>query len=90
MNTPLTQILEELSMFAVESDAEGRKYEYSDDDFMNATHLFMHVLGTKAFDLGKREDIPFEIMEKQADKMGNELAEFIKKWTDFDTKTFYS
>lgn len=90
MKTPISDILNELSQFAIESDADGRKYEYSNEDFMNATHIFMHVLGTKAYDLGKKEDIPFEVMEKQADAMGNELSEFIKKYTDFDTKTFYS
>jgi hypothetical protein len=99
MNTPISQfleelsiseILEELSMVAVKSDADGRKYEYSEQDLMNATHIFMHILGTKAYDLGKKEDIPFEVMEKQATAMGNELYEFIKKFTDIDTKKFYS
>jgi hypothetical protein len=90
MNTPISKILEELSDFTIDSDAEGRIYEYSEQDFMNATHIFMHVLGTKQFDLGKKEDIPFEIMEKQATAMGNELSDFIKKYTDFNTKEFYT
>lgn len=82
---PHRAIINELAMFALESDANGVKYEYSNDDLLNALVVFNSVLGTKLYDLGISEKQPFEIMAEQAKKMGEELRLLIYTYTDIDT-----
>jgi hypothetical protein len=82
---PHTEILHELAMLALESDANGVKYEYSNDDLLNALVVFNSVLGTKLYDLGISEKQPFEVMADQAQKMGEELRLLIYTYTDIDT-----
>ena len=82
---PHREIINELAMFALESDANGVKYEYSNDDLLNALVVFNSVLGTKLYDLGISEKQPFEIMAEQAQKMGEELRLLIYTYTDIDT-----
>lgn len=82
---PHRAIINELAKFALESDANGIKYEYSNDDLLNALVVFNSVLGTKLYDLGISEKQPFEIMAEQAKKMGEELRILIYTYTDIDT-----
>lgn len=82
---PHSEILHELAMLALESDANGVKYEYSNDDLLNALVVFNSILGTKLYDLGISEKQPFEIMANQAQKMGEELRLLIYTYTDIDT-----
>lgn len=82
---PHRAILNELAMLALESDANGVKYEYSTDDLLNALVVFNSVLGTKLYDLGISEKQPFEIMADQAQKMGEELRLLVYTYTDIDT-----
>jgi hypothetical protein len=82
---PHRAIINELAMLALESDANGVKYEYSNDDLLNALVVFNSVLGTKLYDLGISEKQPFEIMADQAKKMGEELRLLIYTYTDIDT-----
>ena len=82
---PHRAIMHELAMLALESDANGVKYEYSNDDLLNALVVFNSVLGTKLYDLGISEKQPFEIMAEQAQKMGEELRLLIYTYTDIDT-----
>lgn len=82
---PHREIINELAMLALESDANGVKYEYSNDDLLNALVVFNSVLGTKLYDLGISEKQPFEIMADQAKKMGEELRLLIYTYTDIDT-----
>lgn len=82
---PHRAIINELAMFAIESDANGVKYEYSNDDLLNALVVFSSVLGTKLYDLGISEKQPFEMIAAQAQKMGEELRLLIYTYTDIDT-----
>lgn len=82
---PHREIINELAMFALESDANGVKYEYSNDDLLNALVVFNSVLGTKLYDIGISEKQPFEVMADQAQKMGEELRLLIYTYTDIDT-----
>ena len=82
---PHREIINELANFALESDANGIKYEYSNDDLLNALVVFNSVLVTKLYELGISEKQPFEIMADQAKKMGEELRLLIYTYTDIDT-----
>lgn len=82
---PHAEILHELAMLALESDVNGVKYEYSNEDLLNALLVFNSILGTKLYDLGISENQPFEIMADQAKKMGEELRLLIYTYTDIDT-----
>ena len=66
---PHAEILHELAMLALESDANGVKYDYTDEDLFNSLVIFNSVLGTKLYDLGISERQGIEIMKKQAQKM---------------------
>lgn len=82
---PHAEILHELAMLALESDANGMKYDYTDEDLLNSLVIFNSVLGTKLYDLGISERQGIEIMKKQAQKMGEELRLLIYTYTDIDT-----
>lgn len=82
---PHAEILHELAMLALESDANGMKYDYTDEDLFNSLVIFSSVLGTKLYDLGISERQGIEIMKKQAQKMGEELRLLIYTYTDIDT-----
>lgn len=82
---PHAEILHELAMLALESDANGIKYDYTDEDLFNSLVIFNSVLGTKLYDLGISERQGIEIMKKQAQKMGEELRLLIYTYTDIDT-----
>lgn len=82
---PHAEILHELAMLALESDANGMKYDYTDEDLFNSLVIFNSVLGTKLYDLGISERQGIEIMKKQAQKMGEELRLLIYTYTDIDT-----
>jgi len=82
---PHAEILHELAMLALESDANGVKYDYTDEDLFNSLVIFNSVLGTKLYDLGISERQGIEIMKKQAQKMGEELRLLIYTYTDIDT-----
>ena len=71
---PHREILHELAMLALESDANGVKYEYSNDDLLNALVVFNSILGTKLYDLGISEKQPFEMMAEQAKKNGRRVT----------------
>ncbi len=85
MRVPSNKILEELATFALESDADGRKYNYTDEDFLNTLIIFNSAAGTKLFDLCKKEDVGIYIMEQQAKKFGEELRLLIYTYLDIDT-----
>lgn len=82
---PHAEILHELAMLALESDANGVKYDYTDEDLFNSLVIFNSVLGTKLYDLGISERQGIEIMKKQAQKMGEDLRLLIYTYTDIDT-----
>ena len=82
---PHAEIMHELAMLALESDANGVKYDYTDEDLFNSLVIFSSVLGTKLYDLGILEKQPFEIMANQAQKIGEELRLLIYTYTDVDT-----
>ena len=85
MRVPSNKVLFELAAFALESDSEGRKYDYTDEDFLNTLIIFNSAAGTKLFDLCKKEDVDFKIMTEQAQKFGEELRLLIYTYLDIDT-----
>jgi len=81
---PQREILEELAMLALESDSRGLKFDYSDEDLLNASIIFNSVLGTKLFDLCSKEEQSFDLMKQQAQKLGEELRLLIYTFTNID------
>ena len=81
---PQREILEELAMLALESDSRGLKFDYSDEDLLNASIIFNSVLGTKLYDLCTQEEQSFELMKQQSQKLGEELRLLIYTFTNID------
>lgn len=78
---PYEPILKEIASGMLET-AEI-KPNYSNDAFMDATLIFQSVLIDKLYDSYK--DYPLELQEKRAQASGEELRNFILKFTSLDT-----
>ena len=81
---PHSEVLEQIALLCLESDSRGRKFDYSDDDLLNASIVFNSILGTKLFDLMQKEGHPFDLQMQQAQKMGEELRLLIYTFTNID------
>lgn len=82
---PHSAVLAELAAFAIESDTIGLKFDYSEDDFINALIVFNSISGSILFDLGVKEKVSEEILLNQAESFGNELRLLIYTYLDIDT-----
>ena len=82
---PQSAVLEELAMFAAESDSRGVRYAYSEEDLLNALVIFNSIVGTKMYELFTAENQPFELCCEQATKYGEELRLLVYTFTNIDT-----
>jgi hypothetical protein len=81
MKNPYEIILKEIASGMLET-AEI-KPNYSNDAFMDAVLIFQTVLMDKLYDSWK--DYPLEVQENRVKKAGEELRNFILKFTSLDT-----
>jgi hypothetical protein len=96
MYTPSTaptiaQILDELSMLLLTLDADEESYNirYTEADAMNATLIFMHVLGNIAIHRMLDQQIPMEEACKKHEEHGKRIRQIVKEITDCDPHEFY-
>ena len=81
---PHSEVLEQMALLCLECDSRGRKFDYSDEDLLNASIVFNSILGTKLFDLVQKEGQPVDLQLQQAQKMGEELRLLIYTFTNID------
>lgn len=81
MKNPYEPILKQIATRMLET-AEI-KPNYSNDAFMDAVLIFQSVLMDKLYDI--YIDYPLELQEKRAQAAGEELRNFILKFTSLDT-----
>ena len=81
---PHSEVLEQIALLCLESDSIGRKFDYSDEDLLNASIVFNSILGTKLYDLMQKEKHPFDLQLQIAQKMGEEMRLLIYTFTNID------
>ena len=64
-------------------------YEYDDETFRACIKLFMSSMMWKLWEVQEKNDVEFSIRCDEAESVGNEIKEFVKKWTDIDTRSLY-
>lgn len=82
----LVEIEDVLLGFEVEI---GTKPEYTDSGFRAAIKIFMSVLMDKMWELQLNEKILMEDRMKMAHKLGQDVRQMIKTYTDIDTHELY-
>jgi hypothetical protein len=98
MNTnekKVMQSLQDLDKLAddfldIQCDNIDSQYKYSDQSMMDALLVFNAVLGNIAIHRMQEKKTTLKSGEICAQDMGNELRNFVKKWTGIDPHTFYN
>lgn len=89
--TEILEPLEDIARFMLDLDCaeESSKYEFDDEDLMNAIHIFWTVIGNiqavRALKAGKG----LKIGSQEGQAMGQELRDLIFKYTGLDTQKYY-
>lgn len=65
------------------------KPKYTNEGLRAATKIFASVLMDKMFDLQANENIEMEDRIKMAEKVGNDIRDLVKIYTDIDTRDLY-
>lgn len=66
------------------------KPEYTDEGFRSSIKIFMSTIMDKMWDLQESENIEIEDRIKMATKVGEEIRNLIKTYTDIDTHDLYN
>ena len=77
--------LSELADYAL--TISGTKNDYSDEDIMNATLVFMEVISSRMFD--HHDNLNQKQMEKLFEEAGKSVNQTIKLFTGFDTRKYF-
>lgn len=86
----LSPVLVEIEDTLWEFEANsGTKPEYTIDGFRSAIKIFMSVLMDKVWELQNNEKIPMEQRIEMVTKLGNDVRELVKTYTDIDTVDLY-
>ena len=80
----MSQIFRELSNTTLTFDVEAIKLNYTDQDLLNATLIFKHVLWNKSYDYFQKRNMQIDEMAKEAKFIGDELRALIQFATGLD------
>lgn len=67
----------------------GKRWIYSDKELFHVTIIFMEVFMSHVWSKLEKEGLTFGEASEQAQLMGNELYEFVQKYTDINLKEVY-
>ena len=82
----LAEIEEKIWLF--EADV-AEKPNYTSDGFRAAVKIFMSALMDKMWELQVEENMPFETRADMAEKLGAEIRNIVKTYTNIDTQELY-
>lgn len=90
MTEPLED-LDRLVLYLMKLDEthQAEKYEYDNEDIMNATHVFMHVIGNRHAHNLLKSGLNIKEASKRAEDMGQLLHDIVLRYTSVDTQTYY-
>lgn len=86
----LSTILSEIEMAILEFEVNvARPPEYSDEGFRAAVKIFMSAMLDKMWKLQEDENIDINSRTEMANKLGNELRNLVRVYTNIDTHNLY-
>ena len=66
------------------------KPNYTDEGFRAGIKIFMSVMLDKMWELQEKENLDLVDRENMADKLGNDIRNIVKTYTDIDTHKLYN
>lgn len=86
----LSGVLHEIELALLEfEDNVARPPEYTDEGFRAAVKIFMSAMLDKMWKLQENEDIDIDTRADMATKLGNELRNMVRVYTNIDTHNLY-
>lgn len=86
----LSGVLHEIESALLEFEANvARPPEYTDEGFRAAVKIFMSAILDKMWKLQENEDIDIDARADMATKLGNELRNMVRVYTNIDTHNLY-
>lgn len=86
----LSGVLHEIELALLEFEANvNRPPEYTDEGFRAAVKIFMSAMLDKMWKLQENEDIDIDARTDMATKLGNELRNMVRVYTNIDTHNLY-
>lgn len=86
----LSGVLHEIELALLEFEANvARPPEYTDEGFRAAVKIFMSAILDKMWKLQEDEDIDIDARTDMATKLGNELRNIVRVYTNIDTHNLY-
>ena len=86
----LSGVLHEIELALLEFEANvARPPEYTDEGFRAAIKIFMSAILDKMWKLQENEDIDIDARADMATKLGNELRNMVRVYTNIDTHNLY-
>ena len=86
----LSGVLHEIELALLEFEANvARPPEYTDEGFRAAVKIFMSAMLDKMWKLQENEDIDIDTRADMAKKLGNELRNMVRVYTNIDTHNLY-
>ena len=86
----LSGVLHEIELALLEFEVNvARPPEYTDEGFRAAVKIFMSAMLDKMWKLQENEDIDIDTRADMATKLGNELRNMVRVYTNIDTHNLY-
>ena len=86
----LSSVLNEIESTLLEYEANvNRPPQYTDEGFRAAIKIFMSAILDKMWKLQEDENIDIDTRADMAEKLGNELRNMVRIYTNIDTRDLY-
>ena len=86
----LSPVLSEIESTLLEYEANvNRPLQYTDKGFRAAIKIFMSAMLDKMWKLQEDENIDIDTRADMAEKLGNELRNIVRVYTNIDTRDLY-
>jgi hypothetical protein len=86
----ISPILSEIELALIEFEINVAKPpEYTDEGFRASVKIFLSVMLDKMWKLQEKEGIDINTRADMAEKLGNELRNIIRVYTNIDTHNLY-
>jgi hypothetical protein len=86
----ISPILSEIELALIEYELNiNRPPEYTDEGFRASVKIFLSVMLDKMWKLQEEEGIDINTRADMAEKLGNELRNIIRVYTNIDTHSLY-
>jgi len=86
----LSPVLSEIESTLIEYELNvARPPQYTDEGFRAAIKIFLSAMLDKMWKLQENEDIDIDARADMAEKLGNDLRNMVRVYTNIDTHSLY-